>query len=246
MVFSRWLFDRPADFDAFRKGMYVKELEINLLLFQFFHEVDIQRVMEGSRRTFNKVPLIIDRLKPWDNSKALSLKKLESGDVGADSWFETLNLCSKRCGSTFVESDARNFNGIWREFLRVCVAIKIEKPLNRRIKLMKSSTDWFWANFRYERVPTFCFICGMIGHSDKYCEKLFDQPVETIKLKMLWVVHASHRSSSNKTSWCTMVKELMVSMILDSINKGAVKAATKPIYEQIKESFSHLNKEWRR
>lgn len=85
MVFGRWLFDRPADFDAFRKGMYVKELEINLLLFQFFHKVDIQRVMEGSRRTFNKVPLIIDRLKPGDNSRALALKKLESGDVGADS-----------------------------------------------------------------------------------------------------------------------------------------------------------------
>lgn len=42
------------------------------------------------------------------------------------------------------------------------------------MKLKKSDTDWCWVNFKYENLPTFCFICGMVGHSDKFCEKLFD------------------------------------------------------------------------
>lgn len=55
---GKLLSDRPVDFEVLRnmmaalwrpgRGMYVKELGTNLFLFQFFHEVDIQRAMEGS------------------------------------------------------------------------------------------------------------------------------------------------------------------------------------------------------
>lgn len=30
-------------------------------------------------------------------------------------------------------------------------------------------------------MPTFCFICGLIGHSEKYCEKIFDTSVGEIE-----------------------------------------------------------------
>lgn len=55
---GRLMTDRPVDGETFKhrmaylwrpgKGMYVKELGANLFLFQFFHEIDIQRVIEGS------------------------------------------------------------------------------------------------------------------------------------------------------------------------------------------------------
>lgn len=34
--------------------MYVKELEHNPYLFQIYHEIDIQRVIEGSPWTYNR------------------------------------------------------------------------------------------------------------------------------------------------------------------------------------------------
>lgn len=36
-------------------------------------------------------------------------------------------------------------------------------------------------NFRYDGVPTLCFICGMIGHGDKLCEKMFDTQLVAIE-----------------------------------------------------------------
>lgn len=59
--------------------------------------------------------------------------------------------------------------------------IPIDKPLKHRMKLRKSDNQGCWANFKYEGVPTFCYICGIIGHSEKFCEKIFETPPELIE-----------------------------------------------------------------
>lgn len=81
----------------------------------------------------------------------------------------------------FIQSDPNNFVGTWRDYLRVRVTIALDKPLKRRMKLRKSADNWCWVNFKYENVLTFCFICGFIGHSEKFCEKLFNTPNESIE-----------------------------------------------------------------
>lgn len=80
----------------------------------------------------------------------------------------------------YVESCERNFNGVWREYMRIRVTIDITKPLKRRMKIRKAGGEWIWITFKYENVPTFCFICGLVGHSEKFCNKLFDTPEEDI------------------------------------------------------------------
>lgn len=81
----------------------------------------------------------------------------------------------------FIESDPNNFVGVWREFLRIRVTIPLDIPLKRRMKLKKSDSNWCWVNFKYEVVPTFCFICGKIGHREKSCERFFDTPLKKIE-----------------------------------------------------------------
>ncbi|KAL8155863.1 hypothetical protein AgCh_001059 [Apium graveolens] len=48
------------------------------------------------------------------------------------------------------------------------------------MKLKKTESDWIWISFKYENIPTFCFICGLLGHSEKFCARLFDTPAEKI------------------------------------------------------------------
>uniref|UniRef100_A0A803NSX9 DUF4283 domain-containing protein n=1 Tax=Cannabis sativa TaxID=3483 RepID=A0A803NSX9_CANSA len=75
-IVGRFLTDTPIDFMAMQNlmavlwkpgmGMYVKELGGNKYIFQFYHEIDIQRVMDRSPWTFKNAPLIFERLKPRD------------------------------------------------------------------------------------------------------------------------------------------------------------------------------------
>ena len=72
VLVGRLLSDRTVDFEALRnvmaalwcpvKGLFVKELEFNRYLFQFFHDLDISWVIEGTPWTFNNIPLILERL----------------------------------------------------------------------------------------------------------------------------------------------------------------------------------------
>ena len=36
-----------------------------------------------------------------------------------------------------------------------------------------SGEEWCWINFKYERLPIFCFYYGLLGHAERTCGKLF-------------------------------------------------------------------------
>lgn len=74
----------------------------------------------------------------------------------------------------FLESDPRNFQGMWRNYLRIRVSIDLNRPLKNRMKIKKPGGEWLWIQFKYERLPSFCFYCGRIGHTEKFCEEMFD------------------------------------------------------------------------
>lgn len=125
-----------------RKGVYVKEVDRNRYIFQFYHEVDIARVIEGSPWTFGRFHLIFERMKEGDNPRTLEINKL-------DQWVQLhgmhVGFMSQRVVKdvgnyigTFIESDENNFVGVWREYLRVRVTIDLQKPLRRRMRLSKS------------------------------------------------------------------------------------------------------------
>lgn len=192
---GRFLTDSSIDFQAMQhkmaslwkpgRGMYVKQLDVNRFIFQFYHELDIKRVVEGSPWTFGRFQLIFERLKEGDNPRTIQINKL---DIWVQLHGMSSSFMSQRVVTDignyiglYIEGDVNNFQGVWREFLRVRVSIALDVPIKRRMKLKKSESNWCWVNFKYERMPTFCFICGMIGHAERFCERLFDTPLEKIE-----------------------------------------------------------------
>ncbi|XP_022841874.1 uncharacterized protein LOC111365549 [Olea europaea var. sylvestris] len=53
------------------------------------------------------------------------------------------------------------------EFLHVRVCLDISKPLLRGKKIYVGSYKPFWTRFSYERLPNFCYLCGVLGHGHK-------------------------------------------------------------------------------
>ena len=47
--------------------------------------------------------------------------------------------------------------------------LEIDKPLRRGAYIASFDGERLWLSFRYERLPTVCFICGKLGYDNKYC-----------------------------------------------------------------------------
>uniref|UniRef100_A0A803QBP8 Zinc knuckle CX2CX4HX4C domain-containing protein n=1 Tax=Cannabis sativa TaxID=3483 RepID=A0A803QBP8_CANSA len=82
---------------------------------------------------------------------------------------------------TFVKSDPNNFQGVWRNYLRIRVSIRVDLPLQRNMKLEMKSGASCTVGFKYEDLPTFCFICEILGHSKRFCDCLFDTHMHLIE-----------------------------------------------------------------
>uniref|UniRef100_A0A803NRU7 Zinc knuckle CX2CX4HX4C domain-containing protein n=1 Tax=Cannabis sativa TaxID=3483 RepID=A0A803NRU7_CANSA len=142
--------------------------------------VDIQRVIDGSPWTYDRKPFIFTRLKEGENPRFVEINHV-------DMWIQLHNLKSGNMTlsvvtalgnfiGSFVESDQNNFVGVWRDY-SCWVRLDVRKPIKRRMKIINEDSSWYWVNFKYERLPTFCFICGIIGHSEKFCPRLFLKPL---------------------------------------------------------------------
>lgn len=79
----------------------------------------------------------------------------------------------------------------------------VRKPLKRRMKIRKTGEGINWANSKYERLPTFCLFCGMIGHSISFCESFFDYPDKNVEIFFgVWLRAPNRRTSyTGREKW---------------------------------------------
>lgn len=158
-------------------GICVRDLGTQCYLFQFFHENDVLRIERGGPWTFDRYVLLTRRLRKNEKPLAGLMYNLSI-------WLQVYNLPSgfrsekvaKAIGDYvggFIESDPKNFDGSGKDYVRIQVYIHIHLPLKPSIELKRNGGDWFDVKFQYERLPMFCFCCGIIRHSDIFCEKTY-------------------------------------------------------------------------
>ncbi|KAL0907864.1 hypothetical protein M5K25_022310 [Dendrobium thyrsiflorum] len=80
-----------------------------------------------------------------------------------------------------------------REFARVCVRLELDKPLPLGV-WVDGIAGRFFQKVEYERISTFCYNCGMVGHDKSVCTK--GRAVEPGQDKVL---NASDRSYHEKS-----------------------------------------------
>ncbi|XP_031116699.1 uncharacterized protein LOC116020362 [Ipomoea triloba] len=163
------------------KGVQVSELQPNLFLFVFYHVTDMQQVLNEGPWSFENnslvcrqvrdgvlpVDVVLDSIDMW-----VQFHDLPMGYT-SDSVLEQIGNFL----GVFIKCDDR-FAGVpWRSFYHVRVSIPVDKPIKRRMRLVKRDKSTCWVTFKYERLHNFCFYCGYLGHSYKFCLKARESPL---------------------------------------------------------------------
>ena len=73
-----------------------------------------------------------------------------------------------------IEVDKRSWQDDQAKFMRIKVDLPIDKPLRRGGHIANAEGERSWVTFKYERLPTSCFTCGIMGHDNKYCQMNLD------------------------------------------------------------------------
>jgi hypothetical protein len=144
---------------------------------EFSEEGDFNHVTKGGPWRFREDAVLVDALKEGDDPETVPfttvpiwvqfkripfylLSKQLARDLGS------------RVGS-LICIDENSRGDICNKFIRARVHLPIDQALQRWIPIIDGITvdddDEVIVSVHYERLPTFCVFCGLIGHRDKEC-----------------------------------------------------------------------------
>ena len=158
--------------------MRIVEVGNNILQFKFSSKFQMEWVERCGPWCFDNNLLLLYRWKKGLTSTNISFTH---SPFWVQIWglpFEHMSLdVGKEIDSklgTFMEVDRHSWQSDQAKFMRVHMELEIDKPLRRGAYIVSSEEERLWLTFKYERLPTVCFICGKLGHDKKYCPAIKD------------------------------------------------------------------------
>lgn len=161
-----------------RDRLECKELGDNKFLFTFHQASGKRKALEdGPWNLSDELLVMVD----VDDSKTLD--EIEFNEIPC--WVRIMKLplgmmnrstaeaLGKEIGK-FVEADVGRDGKVVGSFLRVKVRLDIRVPLMRGITILVGKEGQEvnrWCPLQYEFLPDFCYICGLLGHTDRLCDK---------------------------------------------------------------------------
>ncbi|XP_039121328.1 uncharacterized protein LOC120258056 [Dioscorea cayenensis subsp. rotundata] len=175
-------FGKPPPFEQVKKSLmdkwaFVGELQISDLPNGFLlircpsHDAS-QHLLTNGPWSINGLTL---QLAPWKPFFEPVFAKLTTAAVWVqlhnlpiELWDgESLDTVTAHMGN-LLKIDDLTFNLTRSKFARVCIDLDLSKPLSRGFWVGDDSQRVFVVVL-YERLPTFCYTCGVIGHGSKSC-----------------------------------------------------------------------------
>jgi hypothetical protein len=149
-----------------------RKIEDNLFTIQFTCLGDWNKAMFQGPWFFRNQALIIEEYDGFANPRTVVLDKIT---VWAQVW-KLPDLCLKepiikgmcRSMGEVLEVQIKLPTGFVGPFVRIRVKLHIDKKLIRFVPLTKDKKKE-WYQIKYEKLPTFCFQCGLIGHWHEEC-----------------------------------------------------------------------------
>ncbi|GMY22288.1 protein at-4/1 [Fagus crenata] len=154
-------------------GITIQTIGANLFVFQFKDEFERERVLQGTPWLFDNhlLALIV-----FDGSCPAQQVRFTHSCFWVQLHGVPMIYMTKETGERVGNAIGTTLevvvpeSGIgWGPLLRVRVRLDITKPFPRGRLINFQSLGQMWVSFKYERLPWFCFHCGLIGHSERDC-----------------------------------------------------------------------------
>lgn len=78
----------------------------------------------------------------------------------------------------FLDYDEKNNYGISCLYMPVRVLIDVRQSLKHTKKIHKQGGEAKEVLFKYEKLGVFCYYCGLLGHIEDHCERLFSASID--------------------------------------------------------------------
>ena len=151
----------------------VSDLGDNKVMFLFQSKDDLDRVLLLSPWSFDKYLLILHKLVRGEAVKDIKFDR-------SPFWIQLHGLptmCqTKEVGMSVgvtlgevVKVDANGKGFCLGNCLRIRVILDVSLPLCRGRKVRLGEYGLKWVDFRYERLPIFCYLCGKVDHDERDC-----------------------------------------------------------------------------
>ena len=184
-IVMKILSQRSINVDALRKnlrmlwkpnnGVQVSKIEEELFLVEFGDEKDKKKMLDMCPWSYEKQLILIQEYIGELTSKEIEVK-------WAPFWVQIYNLPLNNrtkdtgwaigsCLGLVLDVDVTKTGVQWGKCLSLRVKIDVTERLVRGKKISSEGGEPKWVNFRYERLPNFCYRCGLLSHSLKECSE---------------------------------------------------------------------------
>ncbi|KAF5445241.1 hypothetical protein F2P56_034307 [Juglans regia] len=152
----------------------IVDVGFNLFLFEFANETDLQKVCDGQPWSFDQCLLCIKYFDGLTSPSAMpfthtylwiQLHNLPFGCMNAEIGVQLGSSVGK-----VIHVEADEMGICWGRYLRVLLELDFTMPLIRG-KMINVYGKRSFIQFKYERMPRFCFYCGLLLHGTNGCSQ---------------------------------------------------------------------------
>ncbi|TXG67284.1 hypothetical protein EZV62_008559 [Acer yangbiense] len=165
----------------------IEVVQDNIFLFYFCNQGDRYRIMARGPWSFDNCLMVLEKPSGVGNIAKLGFSRVIF-------WIQIPNaslLCmTKEMGEflgqligELVDIDVGVTGECFGKYIHLKVAIDISKPLKKFLRIELVEGEESILLLRYERLPEYCFRCGIIGHSYQECHNKEKEGLSSVNMQ---------------------------------------------------------------